>query len=78
VPTIQIRNIPEDAYETFRRRAKAAGTSLQAYMRDQVVTLVRRQSKADVFAAIEAAPARNSGPGVTVESLLEAKDADRR
>jgi plasmid stability protein len=40
--TIQIRDIPEDAYETIRRRAKAEGKSLQSYMRDQVVTLARR------------------------------------
>ena len=76
--TIQIRDIPEDAYETIRRRAKAEGKSLQSYMRDQVVTLARRQSKAEVFAAIEEALARDSGPGLTIESILEAKDADRR
>ena len=28
--TIQIRDIPEDAYETIRRRAKAEGKSLQS------------------------------------------------
>jgi plasmid stability protein len=35
--TIQIRDIPEDSYDTIRRRAKAEGKSLQSYMRDQVV-----------------------------------------
>ncbi len=39
--SIQIRDIPEDAYETIRRRAKAEGKSLQSYMRDQIVTLAR-------------------------------------
>jgi len=47
-------------------------------MRDQVVNLARRQSKAEVFATIEEALARDSGPGVTINSILEAKDADRR
>jgi len=35
--TIQIRDIPEDAYEVIRKRARAAGRSIQSYMRDWVV-----------------------------------------
>ena len=29
---IQIRDVPEETYETIRRRARAAGQSIQAYM----------------------------------------------
>jgi len=32
--TIQIRDIPDDAYELIRQQAQAAGQSLQAFMRE--------------------------------------------
>lgn len=31
--TIQVRNVPEDVHRTYRRRAAAAGMSLQEYLR---------------------------------------------
>ncbi len=31
--TIQIREIPEDAYEVIRKRTRADGRSIQSYMR---------------------------------------------
>ena len=32
VPSIQIKNVPDDVHETVRRRASAAGQSLQEYL----------------------------------------------
>ena len=40
--TIQIRDIPEEDYEVMRRRARRAGQSIQAYMRDRVQELASR------------------------------------
>jgi len=78
VATIQIRDIPDDAYETLRRQARAAGQSLQAYMREQVVDLARRQSrKAQVLAEVRAVLATDRGTGVRVEDVLADLDADR-
>ncbi|MGW3467766.1 FitA-like ribbon-helix-helix domain-containing protein [Saccharopolyspora sp. NPDC000995] len=76
--TIQIRDIPEEAYETIRKRARSAGMSLQAYMREEVVRMASRRTKEEALAAVEAALAHDRGAGVTVESILAAKDADRR
>lgn len=76
--TIQIRDIPEDAYEVIRRRARADGKSIQAYMRDQIVEAASRRTTDEVLEELEAILARDPGPGLTVESILEAKDADRR
>lgn len=76
--TIQIRDIPEDAYEVIRRRARADGKSIQAYMRDQVVEQARRRSKAEVMAELNAELARVPGPGVTVEDVLVDLDDARR
>lgn len=52
--TIQIREIPEEAYEVIRRRARAAGMSIQAYMRQVVIDFASRPSKAEAIARIEA------------------------
>jgi plasmid stability protein len=69
--TIQIRDIPDDAYETIRQRAIAAGQSIQSYMRDQVIALASRRTKADVLAAVEAALAEHPPVEITTERLVE-------
>jgi len=76
--TIQIRDIPEDAYETIRKRARTAGKSIQSYMRDEVLQMASRPAKAELLTAMEAALERDRGSGVTLESILAAKDADLR
>ena len=81
--TIQIREIPEDAYEVIRLRARASGRSIQAYMREVVVDLASRPTTEEVLAVLaearsEAATAGASTPGATRESVLAALDADRR
>jgi antitoxin FitA len=74
--TIQIRDVPEEAYETIRLRARAAGQSIQAYMRDHVVALANQRTKREYMDIIEASLARSGGadPG----SILDHLDADRR
>jgi plasmid stability protein len=37
VPSIQIKDVPEDVHATLRRRAAAAGQSLQAYLLTQLI-----------------------------------------
>jgi antitoxin FitA len=51
---IQIRDVPEDVYETIRRRARKAGQSIQAYMLAWTVELARRPTQADVIARLRA------------------------
>jgi hypothetical protein len=50
VPTIQIRGIPDDAYEVIRRRAKAENRSIQSYMLEHVLEFTARPTKAEIFA----------------------------
>lgn len=76
--TIQIRDIPEDAYETIRRRARAEGKSIQSYMRDQVIDFAGRRTKAEALAAVEEALARDDSPGVTAEDIVSDLAAERR
>ena len=75
--TIQIREIPEEAYEVLRRRARRAGQSIQAFMRDEIVALADRPTKAEAVEQIERILARQGGIDVAVPSILEDLDADR-
>ena len=50
---MQVRDVPEQAYEVLRRRARRNGQSLQSYMRDQVVALAERPTKGEAVEQIE-------------------------
>lgn len=70
--TIQIRDVPEDVAEVFRRRAEASGRSLQSYMREQLIELAHRRNKAKVMAILEESLANDPGPGASEETINEA------
>ena len=77
--TIQIREIPEPAYEVLRRRARGRGQSIQAYMREQVLAMAGRPSKEEALDSIEATLLRQStGRPPTPESIVAELAADRR
>ena len=76
--TIQVREIPENVYEVLRRRARRAGQSLQAYMRDQVVALAERPTKDEAIEEIEAVLRRSDLAEPTPTSIIDDLDAERR
>jgi plasmid stability protein len=76
--TIQIREIPEDAYEVIRKRARASGRSIQSYMRDVVVDFAYQPTTAEVLVELESLHAASGTPGATRESILADLTADRR
>lgn len=76
--TIQIREVPEDAYEAIRRRARAAGQSIQAYMRDVVIDFASRPTKQEAWAALDAALAAEDSPGSTLQQIVRDVHEDRR
>ncbi len=76
--TIQIRDVPDDAYVTIRRRARAEGKSIQSYMRDHVVEFARARTKPEAMADIRSALGADRGAGVTADDVLADMDADRR
>lgn len=76
--TIQIREIPDDTYETIRRRARESGKSIQSYMRDQVVELAARRSKEDAWDAVESALADQESTGPSMEQIIADLADDRR
>ncbi|ONI70490.1 antitoxin [Actinosynnema sp. ALI-1.44] len=68
--TVQIRDIPEDVYETIRKRARAAGQSIQAYMREQVIELANQRTKEEIMTVIESTLAKRTTGGPTRESIM--------
>lgn len=76
--TIQIREIPEDAYEVIRKRARRAGRSIQSYMRDWILDFASRPTTEEALADMEAARESSHTAGATAESILADLAADRR
>jgi plasmid stability protein len=74
---ITVRNVPDDVRDKLAARAARAGKSLQEYLRGMLVDAAERPPVADVIAR---ARARVGATGVRVdaESILAARDADRR
>lgn len=66
--TIQVRDIPEDVAQTYRRRAQASGKSLQSYLREQLIAIARRRDKAEVMAVVEQALEGDPAPGLSEDT----------
>jgi len=71
--TIQVRDLPDDVADTFRRRAEAAGQSLQVFMREQLIEMARRRDKAELMAIVEQALANSPTSGISMETIEESR-----
>ncbi|GAA1251779.1 antitoxin VapB1 [Prauserella halophila] len=69
--TIQVKDLPDEVAEVFRRRAAEAGQSLQAYMRQYLIDAARERAKADYVRAVEENLAASTTPGATAGSIDE-------
>ena len=76
--TIQVREVPEESCEVLRRRARQAGQSMQAYMRDEIVAIAARPTKSEAIETIEATLGRIGGSDPTAKSVLDDLAAERR
>jgi plasmid stability protein len=74
---ITVRDVPDEVRDELAARAARAGKSLQEYLRAMLIESTARQPVADVIAR---ARGRVDATGVRVdaESILAARDADRR
>ena len=75
--TIQIRDISEDAYEIIRRRARAAGQSIQAYMKKAIERMARQPDDDEIFADLERF-VEAQGVRLDIEAMLDDIDEGRR
>jgi plasmid stability protein len=74
---IQIRDVPEDVYETIRLRARRSGQSIQAYMLARTIEMGRRPTPSEVLADLEVDLERRPGLEIDTEALIADRDAGR-
>lgn len=74
---VTVRGVPDKVRDELAARAARAGQSLQEYLRSMLIDSASRPSVEDVIAR---ARARVDATGVRAdaESILAARDADRR
>jgi antitoxin FitA len=74
---ITIRNVPDDVRDELAARAARAGRSLQEYLLRELVELAVRPT-ADEVVARARARSRQSGTRLDPDTILAARDRDRR
>ncbi len=72
-----IRNVPDEVRDELAARAGRAGMSLQEYLHRMLVETASRPAVDDVIARARAR-VETTGVRVDAESILAARNADRR
>jgi plasmid stability protein len=74
---ITVRDVPDAVRDELAARAARAGKSLQEYLRGMLIDTAERPPVADVIARARAR-VEATGARVAAESILAARDSDRR
>jgi antitoxin FitA len=74
---VTVRDVPDSVRDELAARAARAGKSLQEYLRGMLLEAAARPSVDDVIARARARVVA-TGVSVDAESILAARDADRR
>ncbi|MGI9017971.1 MAG: FitA-like ribbon-helix-helix domain-containing protein [Euzebya sp.] len=77
MPSITIRNVPDEARNELASRAARTGRSLQEYLRSQLIALASRPDPDDLLARARQRKAR-TGSTLDAQTILTLRDADRR
>jgi len=77
MPSITIRNVPQDVRDELAARAARAGRSLQEHLRAELIEWARKPSVHDV---VERARARVAATGtrLSAEKIIEYRDSGRQ
>lgn len=73
MPSIQVKNVPDDVHAVLRRRAAAAEQSLQEYLRAELIAQARQPTVEEVFDRIS----QRTGGSLSLEEAVEAVEAVR-
>jgi antitoxin FitA len=73
VPSIQVKDVPEDVHATLRRRAATAGQSLQEYLLARLTEEARAPTLEELFGRVE----HRTGGRVDLETAANAVRAER-
>jgi plasmid stability protein len=75
--SITIRDVPQETRNELAARAARSGRSLQEYLRGELVALSHRPDPAAVMEGIRRR-VEKAATRISIDDLLDAKDADRR
>ena len=76
MPSITVRNVPDDVRDELASRAARAGRSLQEHLRAELIELARKPSVSDVLAGARART-RTTTSKLSADRILDHRDADR-
>ena len=74
---ITVRDVPDAVRDELAARAARSGKSMQEYLRGLLVEQASKPSREDLIARVRER-VRLSGSNATTQSILAARDADRR
>lgn len=77
MPSITVRNVPDEVRDELAARAARAGRSLQEHLRAELIELARKPSAADVLGRARSR-SRATGSSLPAAEILRHRDADRR
>lgn len=77
MPSITIRNVPEETRDELAARAARNGKSLQEFLRGEMIDLARRPDVETLLLRVEQRK-RATGSSLSVDKILDHRDADRR
>ncbi len=77
MPSITIRNVPEETRNELAARAAGSGRSLQEYLRGELINMASKPDMATLMKRIEERVQRE-GIEVDAETILAWRDSGRR
>ena len=76
MPSITVRNVPDDVRDELAARAARAGRSLQEHLRAELIELARKPTVEDVLRRARAR-SRTTSSKLPAARILDHRDADR-
>jgi plasmid stability protein len=77
MPSITVRDVPEDTHDELAARAAAQGQSLQEYLRARLIDIARRPDARTLLEQVRAR-VEASGTRLSPGQILAYRDSDRK
>lgn len=77
MPSVTIRDVPEDTRDELASRAALSGRSLQEFLRAKLIELAQRPDPEVLLARVRERK-RRTGSELSADRILGHRDADRR
>ncbi|HRV59595.1 MAG: hypothetical protein KDB54_00335 [Solirubrobacterales bacterium] len=73
MPSIQVKNVPEEVHRALQERARASGQSLQEFLQGELRRIADRATLDQIFKE-----AQREGGTFTFDEVIEAIHAERK